>query len=161
MGEYWSHHTCPLWGPERSTWAQNQKWVPQASCLGCPRAGPVATSPVPSLGTPLIRRGTTSKMACSTMLSQGPKMQATLLHQPWCLKTRNAHLGDTQMACNHRWRMSGHKAYITQALSQAPNVDRGDEHEYAPTLPSQGLTTSYIIPTLSQGSPRLSVGHES
>ena len=124
----WLHHPCVLGGPQCPSRGENQKWPTSEhtgyitpAFLGLPNAqqgekirngpqvGTVATSPLPSRGSPMPSKGRKSEMAHNW---------AKWLHHP-CL------LGDPQCLArgeNEKWFTSGHNTYITPAFSGLPNA---------------------------------------
>ena len=109
------HHPCLLWGPQ--TRGQSQRWPTSGhnsyitpACLGVPKQGDkvkggpqmgrIATSPLPSWGSP--NKGTKSKV---------PHKWAEVLHHPCLLGVPQAR-GQSQ-----RWPTSGQNCYITPAFS--------------------------------------------
>ena len=117
------HHPCVLGGPQIR--GQSQRWPtsgqnsyitteflgvpkPGDKVKGGPQVGRIATSPVPSWGSP--NKGTKSKV---------PHKWAELLHHP-CL------LGGPQTrGQSERWPTSGRNCYITPAFSGVPK--QGDK----------------------------------
>ena len=160
----WLSHPCRLGDPHRfRAGGQNQKWptcgqngyltssvpgIPGASQRGDkirsgPLVGKVATSPLPSRGSPPLHSGGTK--------SQGAHLWAKWLPHPW-------RLGDphrfTAGGRNQKWPTCGQNAYLTPAGSGIPTAsERGDKIRRGPLVGK--VATSPLSP---RGSPPLESG---
>ena len=197
----WLRHPCCLEDPHRfRAGGQNQKWptcgqggyvtravsvIPTASERGDkirsgPLVGKVATSPVPSRGSPPLQSGGTKsevahlwrKVATSTLPSRGSpplqsggtKSEVAHLWARWlCHPCR---LGDPHRfragGQNQKWPTCGQGGYVTPAVSGIPTAsERGDKIRSGPlvgkvatsTLPSRGS------PPLQSGGTKSEVAH--
>ena len=63
MWAKWLHHPYRLRSPQHPTRGQNQKWLLQPYRLWGLHMGKMATSPLPSQGSPKLSVGTKSEMA--------------------------------------------------------------------------------------------------
>ena len=140
MWAQWLPNPCRLGGPQCSARGQNQKWptcghsgyltpavsgVPNAlhgdKIRNGPHVGTVATSPLPSRGSPMLCTGTKSEMA---------HMWAQWLPHP-------CRLGGPQCSArgqNQKWPTCGHSGYLTPAVSGVPNALHGDKIRNGPHM---------------------------
>ena len=158
----WLHHPCLLGAPQCPARAENQKWpasghsgyiTPAFSGLSNaqqgekirngPQVGTMATSPLPSRGSPMPIKGRKQEMAHKWAQCLH---HHCLLGAPQCL-TRGE---------NQKWPTSGHNGYITPALSGLPNAHQGEEIRNGPQVGT--MPTS---PLPSRGSPMPSKGRKS
>ena len=160
----WLRHPCRLGDPRRFTaGGQNQKWptcgqggyvipavagIPTASERGDkirsgPLVGKMATSPLPSRGSPPLQSG-------------GTKSEVAHLWTKWL---RHAcRLGDPHRfragGQNQKWPTCGQNGYVTPAVSGIPTAsERGDKIRSGPLVGK--MATS---PLPSRGSPPLQSG---
>ena len=138
MWAQWLPNPCRLGGPQCSARGQIQKWptcghsgyltpavsgVPNAlhgdKIRNGPHVGTVATSPLPSRGSPMLCMGTKPEMA---------HMWAHWLPNP-------CRLGGPQCSArgqNQKWPTCGHSGYLTPAVSGVPNALHGDKIRNGP-----------------------------
>ena len=157
----WLHHLYLLVGSQCPAWGENQKWptsghsgyitpvfsgIPNAQhgekIRNGPHVGKVATSPVPSRGSPMPSTGRKSERAHNW---------EQWLHHP-CL------LGAPQCPArgeNQKWPTTRHSGCITPAFSGVPNAEHEEKIRNGPHVGT--LTTS---PLPSRGSPMLSTGRK-
>ena len=107
----------------------NEKWL-----LG-PHVGKVATSPLPSWGSPTLNAGTTMRNGYLA------DMWAKWLHHP-------CRLGGPQRKEMATWPTCGQSGYITPAVLGVPNAQRGDNNEKWLLGPHVGkVATSPLLAT--------------
>ena len=160
----WLRHPCRLGDPHRfRAGGQNQKWptcgqggyvtpavsgIPTASERGDkirsgPLVGKVATSPLPSRGSPPLQSGGTK--------SEVAHLWARWLRHPCRLGDPHRFRAGGQ---NQKWPTCGQGGYVTPAVSGMPTAsERGDKIRSGPLVDM--VATS---PLPSQGSPPLQTG---
>ena len=168
----WLRHPCRLGDPHRFTaGGQNQKWptcgqggyvtpavsvIPTASERGDkirsgPLVGKVATSPLPSRGSPPLQSGATK--------SEVAHLRARWLRHPCRLGDPHRFRAGGQ---NQKWPTCGQGGYVTPAVSGIPTAsERGDKIRSGPLvgkvatspLPSRGC------PPLQSGGTKSEVAH--
>ena len=121
----------------------NEKWL-----LG-PHVGKVATSPLPSWGSPTHNAGTTMRNGYLA------HMWAKRLHHPCRLggPQRSTRREQREMAT---WPTCGQRGYITPAVLGVPNAQRGDNNEKWLLGPYVGKVATSPLP--SWGSPTHNAG---
>ena len=160
----WLPHPCRSGDPQRfRAGGQNQKWptcgqngyltpavsgIPTASQRGDkirsgPLVGKVATSPLPSRGSPPLQSGGAK--------SQGARLWAKWLPDPCRLRDPHRFTAGGQ---NQKWPTCGQNGYLTPAVSRIPTAsERGDKIRSGPLVGK--MATS---PLPSRGSPPLHSG---
>ena len=145
----WLHHHCLLGIPQCLARGENQKWptsghngyitgvfsgLPNADqgekITNGPQVGTMATSPLPSWGTPMPSKGRKSEMA---------HKWAHWLHHP-CL------LGAPQQLArrkNQKGPISRQSGYITPAFSGIPNAQQGEKIRNGPQV---GIVATFLLP---------------
>ena len=165
MWAQWLPNPCHLGGPQCSARGQNQKWpicghsgyltpavsgVPNAlhgdKIRSGPHVGTVATSPLPSRGSPMLCTGTNSEMVHlwarwlpNPCRLGGPQCSAwgqiQMAHM-WAQWLPNpCRLGGPQCSAkgqNQKWPTCGHSGYLTPAVSGVPNALHGDKIRNGP-----------------------------
>ena len=141
----WLRHPCRLGDPHRfRAGGQNQKWptcgqggyvtravsgIPTASERGDkirsgPLVGKVATSPLPSRGSPPLQSGATK--------SEVAHLWARWLRQPCCLGDPHRFRAGGQ---NQKWPTCGQGGYVNPAVSGIPTAsERGDKIRSGPLV---------------------------
>ena len=158
----WLHHPCLLGDPQCPARGENQKrptsehtgyitpaflGIPNAQqgekIRNGPQVGTLATSPLPSRGSPMPSTGEKSERS---------HKQAQFLHQP-------RHLGDPQRLArgeHRKWPTNGDSGYITPVFSGIPNAEHREKNKNGPHV---GIVAA--SPLLSRGSPMPSTGRSS
>ena len=170
----WLHHPCRLGGPQRSARGQQSQMAMWPTCgksgyitpaglgvpnaqrgdnnqkwLGGPHAGKVATSSLPSWGSPTLNAGTT--------ITNGyvVHMREKWLHHRCCLggPQRSARRQKLEMAM---WSTCGQSGYITAAVLGVPITHHGAINHKWLCGPHAGNVATSSLP--SWRSPTLSAG---
>ena len=158
----WLHHPCLLGDPQCLARGENQKWptsghsgyitpvfsgIPDAQqrekLRNGPDVGKVATSPLPSPGSPMPSTGRKSEMA--------HKWAQWLHHLYLLVGSQCPAWGE-----NQKWPTSGHSGYITPVFSGIPNAWQREKLRNGPQVGT--VATS---PLSSRGSPMPSTGRKS
>ena len=164
-------HPCRLGDPRRCTTG--------GEIRSGPLVGKVATSPLPSRGSPPLwsRGGIRSgpqvgKVATSPLPSRGsPPLQSGGGNQKWPTRGQGGYVTPavsgiptaSERGGNQRWPTCGQSGYVTPAVSGIPTAaERGGGNQKWPTRGQSGYVTPAVsgIPTASQRGGKSEVAHK-